>query len=223
MPTVTADGASVHYTATGHGPGLVLVAGTGLDAQTNYGHLAPLFADKRTVVLPDDAASSAQVFEFQATSPWSATTTARSPACPSSTSPPSVRTPCGWPSSPCRPPPNDSTTDVRQPATSSWTPPLSSAAAPAHPARRDRPRAPAQSPTHCLRRTFPPAMPKHASPIPRSWPPLGRIRRCQPEPPSPTGQLLASARACRCRHRGGIGRAAELTPFGPAETICGQR
>jgi pimeloyl-ACP methyl ester carboxylesterase len=57
MPTVTADGATVHYTATGHGPGLVLVAGTGLDAQTNYGHLAPLFADKRTVVLPDYAGS----------------------------------------------------------------------------------------------------------------------------------------------------------------------
>lgn len=57
MPTVNADGATVHYTATGTGPGLVLVAGTGLDAQTNYGHLAPLFADRRTVILPDYAGS----------------------------------------------------------------------------------------------------------------------------------------------------------------------
>jgi pimeloyl-ACP methyl ester carboxylesterase len=57
MPTVDADGATVHYTATGHGPGLVLVAGTGLDAHTNYGHLSPAFEAHRTVILPDYAGS----------------------------------------------------------------------------------------------------------------------------------------------------------------------
>ena len=59
MPVVTADGATVHYTKTGSGPGLLLVAGTGLDATTNYGHLVPAFADERTVILPDYAGSGA--------------------------------------------------------------------------------------------------------------------------------------------------------------------
>jgi pimeloyl-ACP methyl ester carboxylesterase len=57
MPIVTAEDATVHYTTTGTGPGLVLVAGTGLPAQINYGHLAPLLAEQRTVVLPDYAGS----------------------------------------------------------------------------------------------------------------------------------------------------------------------
>ncbi|MFL6109856.1 MAG: alpha/beta fold hydrolase [Catenulispora sp.] len=57
MPTVDADGATVHYTATGQGPGLVLVAGTGLPAHTNYGHLTPAFEAHRTVLLPDYAGS----------------------------------------------------------------------------------------------------------------------------------------------------------------------
>ncbi|MDX3233301.1 alpha/beta hydrolase [Streptomyces sp. ME19-01-6] len=43
----------MHYTTTGQGPALVLVAGTGLDAHTNYGHLTGAFTDRRTVVLPD--------------------------------------------------------------------------------------------------------------------------------------------------------------------------
>jgi pimeloyl-ACP methyl ester carboxylesterase len=59
VPTVNANGASVHYTTTGSGPGLVMVAGTGLDAMTNYGHLLPAFADERTVILPDYAGSGA--------------------------------------------------------------------------------------------------------------------------------------------------------------------
>jgi pimeloyl-ACP methyl ester carboxylesterase len=57
MPTVDADGATVHYTATGQGPGLVLVAGTGLNAHLNYGHLTPAFEAHRTVILPDYAGS----------------------------------------------------------------------------------------------------------------------------------------------------------------------
>ncbi len=61
MPTTTVDGATVHYTTTGAGPGLVMVAGTGLDSQINYGHLVPAFAERRTVVLPDYAGSGATV------------------------------------------------------------------------------------------------------------------------------------------------------------------
>jgi len=57
MPTVTASATTVHYTCAGTGPALVLVAGTGLPAQVNYGHLVEGFADRRTVVLPDYAGS----------------------------------------------------------------------------------------------------------------------------------------------------------------------
>src|SRR5205085_2104612 len=57
MPTTTAAGTTVHYTTAGTGPALVLVAGTGLPAQINYGHLVDAFADARTVVLPDYAGS----------------------------------------------------------------------------------------------------------------------------------------------------------------------
>jgi pimeloyl-ACP methyl ester carboxylesterase len=57
MPTTTAAGTTVSYTVTGEGPGLVLVAGTGLDAQLNYGHLVDAFSDRRTVILPDYAGS----------------------------------------------------------------------------------------------------------------------------------------------------------------------
>lgn len=59
MPVANADGAAVHYTTSGSGPGLVLVAGTGLSAMTNYGHLMPAFTDERTVILPDYAGSGA--------------------------------------------------------------------------------------------------------------------------------------------------------------------
>jgi pimeloyl-ACP methyl ester carboxylesterase len=57
MPTTTAAGTTVHYTTAGSGPGLVLVAGTGLDAQLNFGHLVDAFAGDHTVVLPDYAGS----------------------------------------------------------------------------------------------------------------------------------------------------------------------
>jgi pimeloyl-ACP methyl ester carboxylesterase len=57
MPTVSASGTTVHYTTAGAGPALVCVAGTGLPAQVNYGHLVDAFADARTVVLPDYAGS----------------------------------------------------------------------------------------------------------------------------------------------------------------------
>jgi pimeloyl-ACP methyl ester carboxylesterase len=57
MPTTTALGTTVSYTCTGQGPGLVFVAGTGLPAQLNFGHLVEAFSDRRTVVLPDYAGS----------------------------------------------------------------------------------------------------------------------------------------------------------------------
>jgi pimeloyl-ACP methyl ester carboxylesterase len=57
MPTANASGTSVSYTTLGEGPGLVFVAGTGLPAELNFGHLAGAFTGSRTVVLPDYAGS----------------------------------------------------------------------------------------------------------------------------------------------------------------------
>jgi pimeloyl-ACP methyl ester carboxylesterase len=56
MPTTTAAGTTVHYRTAGAGPGLVLVPGTGLSAEVNYGHLVDAFTESRTVVLADYAA-----------------------------------------------------------------------------------------------------------------------------------------------------------------------
>jgi len=52
-----ASGTLVSYTREGDGPGLVFVAGTGLTAQVNFGHLTGAFTGSRTVVLPDYAGS----------------------------------------------------------------------------------------------------------------------------------------------------------------------
>jgi pimeloyl-ACP methyl ester carboxylesterase len=57
MPTIDASGTTVSYTTMGEGPGLVFVAGTGLSAELNYGHLAGEFKESRTVVLADYAGS----------------------------------------------------------------------------------------------------------------------------------------------------------------------
>ncbi|WP_250279783.1 alpha/beta hydrolase [Frankia sp. Cppng1_Ct_nod] len=57
MPTISACGTSINYTAAGQGPGLVFVAGTGVPAQMNFGHLVGAFTDHHTVVLPDYAGS----------------------------------------------------------------------------------------------------------------------------------------------------------------------
>ena len=63
MPTVQTDSSTVHYSIVGGEDGagtkLVFVAGTGLDAQLNFGHLVEAFADERGVVLPDYAGSGA--------------------------------------------------------------------------------------------------------------------------------------------------------------------
>jgi pimeloyl-ACP methyl ester carboxylesterase len=61
MPTIPISGATVSYTTSGQGPGLVFVAGTGLAAQLNFGHLVDAFSDSRTVVLPDYAGSGETV------------------------------------------------------------------------------------------------------------------------------------------------------------------
>lgn len=60
MPTVTAGsvppgGAEVQYQVDGSGPHLVLVPGTGPDANITWGHLVPGFADDHTVVRMDFA------------------------------------------------------------------------------------------------------------------------------------------------------------------------
>lgn len=55
MPTTTVAGTTVHYRTAGSGPGLVLVPGTGLSADINYGHLVEAFTGERTVVLADYA------------------------------------------------------------------------------------------------------------------------------------------------------------------------
>jgi pimeloyl-ACP methyl ester carboxylesterase len=57
MNVTAPSGSTVSYTTAGQGPGLVLVAGTGLSALLNYGHLLDPFTPHRTVVLPDYAAA----------------------------------------------------------------------------------------------------------------------------------------------------------------------
>ena len=61
MPSTVADGATVHYSTVGEGPGLVLVSGTGLPAQITYGHLLDAFTGERTVILPDYVGSGETV------------------------------------------------------------------------------------------------------------------------------------------------------------------
>jgi pimeloyl-ACP methyl ester carboxylesterase len=57
MPTIGASGASAGFSVSGEGPGLVFVAGTGLPAELNFGHLTGAFTGSRTVILPDYAGS----------------------------------------------------------------------------------------------------------------------------------------------------------------------
>jgi 3-oxoadipate enol-lactonase len=57
METVEIGGARVAYRVDGEGPGLVLVHGTGGNAETNWGHLMPKLARHWTVVRPDYSGS----------------------------------------------------------------------------------------------------------------------------------------------------------------------
>ncbi|WP_269855287.1 alpha/beta fold hydrolase [Streptomyces sp. RPT161] len=47
----------VEYATAGGGPGLVLVHGTGGDAESNYGHLVDRFSDRHTVITPNYSGS----------------------------------------------------------------------------------------------------------------------------------------------------------------------
>ncbi|UTH76124.1 alpha/beta fold hydrolase [Chromobacterium sp. IIBBL 290-4] len=53
MPQLAVNHTQVNYSSQGDGPALVLVHGTSVDAQANFGHLAERFADRRRVVLPN--------------------------------------------------------------------------------------------------------------------------------------------------------------------------
>lgn len=57
MGTAEIGGARVAYRVDGEGPGLVLVHGTGGNAETNWGHLVPGLARRWTVVRPDYSGS----------------------------------------------------------------------------------------------------------------------------------------------------------------------
>lgn len=54
---VDVDGAQVAYRVDGEGPGLVLVHGTGGNADTNWSHLVPVLARRWTVVRPNYSGS----------------------------------------------------------------------------------------------------------------------------------------------------------------------
>ena len=61
MAIVEVADAKVSYQVDGQGPALVLVHGTGGDAQSNWGHLVEKFASRRTVVRPDYSGSGTTV------------------------------------------------------------------------------------------------------------------------------------------------------------------
>jgi hypothetical protein len=64
----------------------------------------------------------------------------------------------------------------------------------------------------------------HSPASPRSRPALGGAQRGQPGTPiPPTRRVPHRIDPSSTSPRGGIGPAAGLTPFGAAETICGQR
>lgn len=57
MPFTPVNDAHVHYETDGHGPGLVLVHGTGGDAEKVFGNVVHDFTDTRTVVRPNFSGS----------------------------------------------------------------------------------------------------------------------------------------------------------------------
>ncbi|KLD74857.1 alpha/beta hydrolase [Xanthomonas hyacinthi] len=68
MAVVEIDRAKVSYQVDGHGPGLVLVHGTGGNGESNWGHLVGRFATNWTVVRPDYAGSGTTVDDGQSLS-----------------------------------------------------------------------------------------------------------------------------------------------------------
>ncbi|KVS41306.1 thioesterase [Burkholderia vietnamiensis] len=65
MAVAEINHAKVSYQVDGHGPGLVLVHGTGGNGESNWGHLVERFATTWTVVRPDYAGSGATVDDGQ--------------------------------------------------------------------------------------------------------------------------------------------------------------
>lgn len=57
MPTITVDAARIAFRVDGAGPGLVLVHGTGGNAETNWSQMVASLAQSRTVVRPDYSGS----------------------------------------------------------------------------------------------------------------------------------------------------------------------
>lgn len=57
MPVVHVSGTDVHYSSSGSGPGLALIHGTSMSAESNFGHLLAAFTDRYTVISPDYAGS----------------------------------------------------------------------------------------------------------------------------------------------------------------------
>lgn len=55
MTTISISGTTVNYTTLGKGPGLVLVHGTSIDSQANFGHVTEYFSDQRQVISPNYA------------------------------------------------------------------------------------------------------------------------------------------------------------------------
>ncbi|AMP12770.1 alpha/beta fold hydrolase [Collimonas pratensis] len=55
MTAISVADTTVHYSVCGKGTGLVLVHGTSIDAQANFGHVAERFADQRQVISPNYA------------------------------------------------------------------------------------------------------------------------------------------------------------------------
>ena len=55
MTAISAAGTTVHYSTAGKGPGMLLVHGTSIGAQANFGHVVERFTDQRQVFSPDYA------------------------------------------------------------------------------------------------------------------------------------------------------------------------
>lgn len=53
MPEITVGSATIPYVKRGSGPGLLLVHGTGANAEITWGQIIDRFADARTVLAPD--------------------------------------------------------------------------------------------------------------------------------------------------------------------------
>lgn len=58
MHSVSVSGTRVPYSKAGSGPGLLLIHGTTIGSQANFGHIVEHFTDRHEVITPDYAGSS---------------------------------------------------------------------------------------------------------------------------------------------------------------------